>query len=106
MHTVFFAFRYGAFIGAAWPARRRAAAHGLSYYNFIPLAEEIGIDWNTDTYDVGVHLNVFGAERLTSYFGNILVRDFGLENRKNNTALAVIWQAKLDAYQAERNGGA
>ncbi len=38
--------------------RTYADRHQLSYYNFIPQAEEIGIDWSTDTYDGGVHLNV------------------------------------------------
>ena len=50
-----------------------AEQNGLAYYNFIPLCEEIGIDWETDTYDVGVHLNVYGAEKLTSYLGRLLV---------------------------------
>ncbi len=82
-----------------------AASHGLRYYNFIPLAEEIGIDWSTDTYDMGVHLNVFGAEKLTSYLGAILVEECGLESRKSDAALCETWQRKLDAYYAERNEG-
>ncbi|MBR3893557.1 MAG: SGNH/GDSL hydrolase family protein [Clostridia bacterium] len=82
-----------------------AAEHGLRYYNFIPLADEIGIDWSTDTYDAGVHLNVFGAEKLTSYLGEILVEECGLESRKTDAALSEIWQKKLDAYYAERNEG-
>ncbi|MBQ7346797.1 MAG: SGNH/GDSL hydrolase family protein [Clostridia bacterium] len=80
-----------------------AEENRLKYYNFIPLADEIGIDWSTDTYDMGVHLNVYGAEKLTSYFGELLVNEFGLESRKNDTALAETWQKKLDAYYAERN---
>ena len=85
--------------------REYAAQNGLSYYNFIPLCEEIGIDWSTDTYDAGVHLNVYGAEKLTSYFGAILADELGLESRKDEQDLAVIWEEKLDAYRKERNGG-
>ncbi|MBO7250449.1 MAG: SGNH/GDSL hydrolase family protein, partial [Clostridia bacterium] len=55
-----------------------AAEHSLAYYNFIPKAEEIGIDWSTDTYDAGAHLNVYGAEKLTRYFGEILSSSHGL----------------------------
>lgn len=80
-----------------------ASANGLAYYNFIPLAEEIGIDWQTDTYDVGVHLNVFGAEKLTSYFGEILAERHGLTDRRGDATLSAVWTEKLNAYYAERN---
>ncbi len=80
-----------------------ASANGLAYYNFIPLADEIGIDWQSDTYDVGVHLNVFGAEKLTTYFGEILVRDHGLTDCRGDAALSTVWTDKLTAYYAERN---
>ncbi len=81
-----------------------ADANGLAYYNFIPQAEEIGIDWETDTYDAGVHLNVYGAEKLTSYFGEILARDFGLEDRRSDAELSKIWEEKRNAYYEQRNG--
>lgn len=80
-----------------------AKEYGLSYYNFIPLCEEIGIDWQTDTYDVGVHLNVFGAEKLTSYFGKILAEKHGLADHREDNELSALWQEKLDAYYKERN---
>ncbi len=80
-----------------------ADTHELAYYNFIPSAEEIGIDWNTDTYDKGVHLNVYGAEKLTSYFGAILTERHGLENRKDDAALSAVWAEKLALYVDERN---
>lgn len=80
-----------------------ANENGLSYYNFIPLCENIGIDWETDTYDAGVHLNVYGAEKLTSYFGEILKEEFGLEDHRDDSTLAGIWKKKVDAYYKERN---
>ena len=77
---------------------------GVDYYNFIPLDEDIGIDWNTDTYDAGAHLNVFGAEKLTSYFGNILVEKYGLSDRRGDAELDAVWTEKVAIYQKERNG--
>ena len=77
---------------------------GVDYYNFIPLDEEIGLDWSTDTYDGGVHLNVYGAEKLTSYFGNILVERYGLSDRRGDAELDAVWAQKLAIYQKERNG--
>ncbi len=76
----------------------------VDYYNFIPLDEEIGIDWSTDTYDGGVHLNAFGAEKLTSYFGDILVQKYGLSDRHGEAELDTLWAEKLAIYQKERNG--
>ena len=80
-----------------------AEKNQLAYYNFIPLCDEIGIDWQTDTYDAGVHLNVFGAEKLTAYFGKILAEDHGITDRRADASLSAVWQEKLDAYYQERN---
>ncbi len=81
-----------------------AAKNGLSYYNFIPEAEEIGIDWSTDTYDAGAHLNVYGAEKLTSYFGAILQAEHGLSNHRADGELSAVWTEKVKLYYGERNG--
>lgn len=78
-----------------------AEEHNLKYYNFLDVAEEIGLDYNTDTYDAGLHLNLSGAEKLSHYFGEILVSDLGLMSRKDEPALAQQWQEKLDAYENE-----
>ena len=81
-----------------------AAQNGVSYYNFIPQAEAMGIDWKTDTYDAGEHLNVYGAEKLTSYFGAILQREHGLIDHREDAELAAVWAEKVNQYYNERNG--
>ncbi len=81
-----------------------AAKNGLSYYNFIPEAEKIGLDFTTDTYDAGVHLNVSGAEKLTSYFGKILRENHGLEDLRFDSGLSAVWQEKVVRYQQEKEG--
>ncbi len=78
-----------------------AAENGLDYYNFID-NEEIGIDWSTDTYDAGVHLNVCGAEKLTSYFGKLLQEQYGLSDHSGENDLAEVWNGKLAAYEKEK----
>ncbi len=81
-----------------------AAEHGLDYYNFISETDAIGIDWSTDTYDAGMHLNVWGAEKLTSYFGSILSQAYGVADHRDDTTLSAVWQGKVDTYYQERNG--
>ncbi|MBE6530645.1 MAG: SGNH/GDSL hydrolase family protein [Ruminococcaceae bacterium] len=82
-----------------------ADKYDLKYYNFIPLEKEIGIDWNTDTYDKGAHLNVYGAEKFTEYFGAILADEFSLPDRRADTALSEAWDVRLEKYYYERNNG-
>ena len=80
-----------------------ASENGLAYYNFINKTEEIGIDYTTDTYDEGVHLNVYGAEKMTEYFGRILSESHGLANTEHSDAQKTKWQVRVDAYYKERN---
>lgn len=79
-----------------------AEEHQLKYYNFLDVTEEIGLDYDEDTYDAGLHLNLSGAEKLSHYFGRILVEDCGLEDRRDEQELTLQWQEKLEAYQKEK----
>ena len=83
-----------------WDAQMEqyAAEHGLLYINFLEHQEEIGIDWNTDTYDTGLHLNVYGAEKLSRYFGKTLAEECGLEDRRSEEALSEVWAEKCRIY--------
>ena len=81
--------------------REYARANGLRYYNFLDVTDEIGLDYNVDTYDAGLHLNLSGAEKLSRYFGNILTEEIGLESRRGEENLEKVWQGKLEAYRRE-----
>ena len=81
-----------------------AETHGLSYYNFINCQEEIGLDWSTDTYDEGVHLNVSGAEKLTDYFGKLLSEQHRLPDHRTEAETAALWAEKLERYRTEQKG--
>ena len=76
----------------------------LAYYSMVGLDEEIGLDWSTDTYDRGLHLNVYGAEKVTSYFGKILAENHGLADHRSDAELSAIWEERITAYYKERNG--
>lgn len=81
-----------------WQIKDFADKHNLKYYNFLDVVEEIGIDYQTDTYDGGLHLNLSGAEKLSEYFGNILTTECNLESRRGEEELEVIWEKKLKKY--------
>ena len=80
-----------------------ATKYSLDYINFIPLSAEMGIDWSTDTYDEGMHLNVYGAEKLTDYFGRILSEKYSIPDRREETELSSLWQVRVDKYYERKN---
>ena len=79
-----------------------AQKHGLAYYNFLENTEEIGIDFMTDTYDKGGHLNLSGAEKLSRYFGQILVEDHGIQGHKGDATYEKIWTELTNQYNQIR----
>lgn len=83
-----------------WDAQVEAYAkeNDLLYINMLDYQEEIGIDWSTDTYDTGLHLNVYGAEKASRWFGKLLQEQCGVEDRRNDAALCDIWASKVAIY--------
>ena len=79
-----------------------AGQHGLAYYNLIPKSAEIGLDMSTDTYDAGAHLNVYGAEKLTRYFGVILRGSHAIPDGRTDAAASAVWQERVEAYYARK----
>lgn len=79
-----------------------AAANDLLYLNFLELTEETGLDFSTDTYDGGLHLNLSGAEKITRYLGKVLAEEAGLPDRRGEEALSARWQEKIERYEQEK----
>lgn len=75
-----------------------ARKYDLAFYNFLDVAEEIGIDYNTDTYDAGLHLNLDGAEKLSVYFAHILAENHNIADRRDDTDISAIYDEKLRLY--------
>ena len=46
----------------------------------------MGIDWDTDTYDRGDHLNYSGAAKVTAWIGDDLRRSYALPDRREDPA--------------------
>ena len=78
-----------------------AAANDLAYINFLDYQDSIGLDWDKDTYDGGLHLNLSGAEKLSEYFGQILSNDFNVPDRRGEEDLEKYWDGVIERYDAE-----
>ncbi|HJD02974.1 MAG TPA: SGNH/GDSL hydrolase family protein [Candidatus Mediterraneibacter excrementavium] len=79
-----------------------AETYGLDYFNYEKLAPEIGIDYNTDTYDAGLHLNLSGAEKLSRYFGAYLTENYDLTDYREDPEYAEVYAEKIRLYDEMR----
>ena len=64
---------------------------------------EIKIDFTTDTYDSGVHLNLNGARKLSKYFGQILKKKYHLADYRKNDIINKEYEKKIERYYREVN---
>ena len=81
-----------------------ADEHGILYLNTINEAENIGIDYTTDTFDYGQHLNVEGAEKLSLYLGEQLVKNFRLTDHRQDESYKNAWKTIVNKYYEEKQG--
>jgi hypothetical protein len=69
------------------------------------MEDETGIDFQTDTSDGGLHMNVFGAEKLSVWLGDILTENtqntdnkYNLTDYRNNPKAVEEWAEKSEKY--------
>mgnify|MGYP003301576095 CR=1 FL=1 len=78
------------------------SSYGYRYLNFNEYYEEVGIDFATDFYDGGSHVNASGAEKCTTFLGEYISSHYELEDKRGNETYAswdeayIHWQ---EAYQ-------
>lgn len=79
-----------------------AAEHNLTYWNLLEDADKVGLDMSRDTYDEGLHLNVYGAEKVSAYLGPVLKEQFGLSDYRRDPETASYYNQRLAAYKEEK----
>ena len=79
-----------------------ADRNGAAYINAIPLMEDMGIDLNTDTYDGGIHLNVYGAEKYTRWLGAYLSERGLIEDMRLDPVAAARYSEMTERYEREK----
>jgi len=60
-----------------------ASENHIAYLNFMYLLDETGIDLQKD-FDGGFHLNAYGAEKMTSYLGEFIDKNYDLPDVREN----------------------
>ncbi len=75
-----------------------AEEHGLLYINVLEVKDEIGIDYTADTFDAGMHMNLYGAEKVTEYIGGILDEVYALPDHRGDETYDAIWDEKIKFY--------
>lgn len=76
-----------------------AREHRLPYINFYEHLEETGIDYETDTYDGGLHMNRSGADKLSEYLGNMLSKQYGIPDRRGEGEYQDVYREKERFYE-------
>ena len=90
--------------------------NNLLYLNMVDKADEIGLDYTTDTFDYGQHLNVDGAEKTAVYLGNILKDQYRLTDHRGDSRNCITVEQnciglqqsqdkKQEAWNNSLNGG-
>ena len=89
-----------------WDADVRAFANarGLRYDNMIE-QNAAGVDMQTDTCDMGQHLNVYGAEKLSRWYGKELQAAYALPDHRGEAAFDEDYGALTVRYEAAKQEG-
>ena len=77
-----------------------ASKNGLAFYNFTEKVEEIGLDFSTDTFDAGLHLNYDGAKKLSVYFAEILANNHNIPDRSGEEKIQEKYAALINEHDA------
>lgn len=84
----------------SWTYARSSAVEVVAFENdltFIDLNKtDIGIDWSKDTSDGGDHLNIYGAEKVSSYLASYLKDHFSFE--KKSEKIKKQWDDDYQTY--------
>lgn len=70
------------------------------FYNFNSIYQKIGFDYSKDMWEEA-HLNSWGAEKVTRYLGEILIANYKLKDRRNDSNYER-WQKNCEEWNTEK----
>lgn len=71
-------------------------------YLDLNLISEIDINWESDSYDGGEHLNYNGAVKVSSFIGNYLKENYNLPDHREDDSFASWNDTLLDNSKKEK----
>jgi len=79
--------------------KQLADDYGVDFvdYNLLP----IGIDWKKDTKDEGTHLNVYGANKVTTEYAKVIVNTYNLSPSELTDKQKRAWDKDAKRYHTE-----
>lgn len=87
-----------------WDAQMKeyAQKNQIKYLNCVN-NDEIGLNFRTDTFDGGLHLNVGGAEIYSNFLGKWLQSETGISDLRDDAELSKEWEQKAADYDAKKS---
>lgn len=76
-----------------------AKDNGLTYFDLNLYGQELGMDWKTDSYDKGDHLNLNGARKVTAWVGKYLKENYELPDHRGDQNYRA-WDKEVEKYEA------
>ena len=74
--------------------------YDLPYINFYDLIDTLGIDYETDTYDGGLHMNLSGADKISEYLGELLRNEYGIDDHRSDKEISEVYEKKVEFYES------
>lgn len=71
----------------------------IDYINLLDYVDDMDLDFSTDTYDGGLHLNLDGAIKNSNFFSNYLINNYDLTNYKGDKTYDKLLSNYEDAKQ-------
>lgn len=62
-----------------------ADENGIPFLDMNLHRDEIGINWKTDTHDKGMHLNILGCEKASSFLGKYLKENYSFDTQMSDS---------------------
>lgn len=80
--------------------KKYAEKKGIPYVDLNLKLKTLGINWKTDTYDRGNHMNISGAGKVSAYMGRYIQKKYDIADKRGDDKYRE-WDEILQEYKEE-----